>query len=153
VIVSYENETDNLGLFSRFLNPSGGKISHTDAFYMPNVTRVEYDMGNSRKFVITSQSVPLTAESTIVYTDLTYNYGVWSAIARPFIWLQAKVIIAQDIAILRNQMETIRRYGGKFHNSPADLIHTMIESIRYAIESGKDPRLLSPKVKIIEFWI
>lgn len=153
VLVNYENETTNLGVFSWFLNPTRQKIVHTDAFYMPNITKVSYDMGSNRRFIITSQSVPESEYETRVYTDLTYNYGIWNKLAIPFVWLQAKIIIWQDIVILKNQMETIRKYGDKFHNSPADLIHTMIESVRNAILEGKDPRELSHKIKTVEFWV
>ena len=153
VFVNYENESTNLGIFTSFLNPSKQKIVHTDAFLMPNITRVEYDMGTHRKFVITSQSVPQSDDQTLVYTDLTFNYGIWNKFAVPLVWLQAKIIIWQDIVILKNQMETIKKYGDRFNNSPADLIHTMIESVRSAILSGKDARLLSHKIKTIEFWV
>ena len=153
VLVTYKNERANLGYFSKFLNPSGNEIQHSDAFHMPNITSVRYDAGPKREFVITSQSIPVTDEETLVYTDLTYNYGIWNTIAKPLIRNQAKTIIDQDIEILGNQMKTIKKYGSRFMNSEADVIHVLIESIRKELEEGRDPRALPEKSHTIEFWV
>jgi phenylpropionate dioxygenase-like ring-hydroxylating dioxygenase large terminal subunit len=153
VIVSYHNERANLGIFSWFLNPGGREITHTDSFHMPNVTSVDYIFGENRRFIITSQSIPATEEETLVYTDLTYNYGVWNAIARPVIRRQAQMIINQDVAILADQMETIKKYGARFCNTEADVIHTLIESIRKELSKGSDPRLLPEREHEIVFWV
>lgn len=153
VLVKYQGESANLGIFSRFLNPRGREIEHTDAFFMPNVTSVDYLFGKNRRFIITSQAIPLSAEETLVYTDLTYNYGFWNRLARPVIRWQAQTIIDQDIEILGNQMQVIKKFGGGFANTEADIIHIFIESIREALEKGEDPRLLPEKTQTIEFWV
>ena len=153
VMVNYQGERANLGIFSRFLNRSGKEISHTDAFFMPNATSVDYRFSDKRRFIITSQSIPVEGEKTLVYTDLTYNYGIWNQLAKPIIRWQAQTIINQDIEILNNQMETIKRFGAHFSNTPADIIHIFIESIRNALEKGEDPRLLPEKQVEIEFWV
>src|SRR5262249_8793755 len=92
VMVNYRGERANLGIFSRFLNRSGKEISHTDAFFMPNVTSVDYRFSENRRFIITSQSIPVEDEKTLVYTDLTYNYGIWNWLAKPIIRWQAQTI-------------------------------------------------------------
>ncbi len=153
VMVIYRGERTNLGIFSRFLNHSGKEISHTDAFYMPNVTSVDYTFNENRRFIITSQSIPVGEEKTLVYTDLTYNYGIWNQLAKPLIRWQAQTIINQDIVILNNQMETIKRFGAHFSNTPVDVIHIFIESIRDALAKGQDPRQLPEKQVEIEFWV
>lgn len=153
VVVNYQNERANLGYFSRFLNPGNREITHTDTFYMPNVTCVYYNFGTRRHFFITSQSVPVTATETVVYTDLTYNYGIWNWLARPIIRWLAKKIIRQDIEILDNQMKTIQQFGAHFSNTKADVIHILIESIRHELSQGNDPRLLPDKAHEIEFWV
>lgn len=150
VRVSYKNEQSNFGIFKFFLT---GSLEHTDEFFMPNVTKVSYLFGGKKHFNITSQSIPITNEETLVYTDLTYNYGIWNYIAKPIIRRQAQAIIDQDIDILGNQMETIKKYGDEFQNSQCDIIHTYIESIRNEIMQGKDPRELPDKEVKVEFWI
>jgi len=153
VTATYQRERANLGVFSWFLNLSGREIVHTDSFYMPNVTCVEYLFGPNRHFMITSQSVPASDDDTLVYTDLTFNYGVWNRVAPFFVRRQGQRIIDQDIEILNLQMEVIRRYGEEFSNTPADLVHVFIESIRKDLEMGRDPRLLPEQAREVEFWV
>ncbi len=153
VFVRYLNEKTNLGFFSWFLNPDKKEIVHTDAFYMPNITSVRYQAGTHREFIITSQSVPVSEEETLVYTDLTYDYGIWNFLSGPIVRNQAQTIIDQDIEILKIQMEGIRKYGAKFQNSEADVIHVMIESIRNEIAKGGDPKLLPEKNHEIQFYV
>jgi phenylpropionate dioxygenase-like ring-hydroxylating dioxygenase large terminal subunit len=145
VKATYKNETDNLGWFSFFLNPSGDEIIHTDEFFMPNISCVEYIFGPKRHFIITSQSIPVEDSKTLVYTDLTYNYGMWNYLAAPIVRWQGQLIIDQDIDILANQMKVIEKYGSKFSNTPSDTIHVYVESIRRELERGKDPRELPEK--------
>ena len=153
VSATYHQETNNLGWFSWFLNPQGEDISHVDRFCMPNVTSVEYDMGRSRHCFITSQSIPETSSSTLVYTDVTFNYGIWNRLARPFVRWTAQKIIAQDIVALQRQQETIDKYGEHFTHTPADTIHVFVESIREAIAQGKDPCQLPDKSVEVTFWV
>ena len=153
VHVYYQNETSNLGFFSWFLNPSKREIIHSDHFFAPNITSVEYYMGPHRHFFITSQSIPVAAGKTLVYTDLTYDYGIWNRLAAPFVALQGQKIIDQDKVILKNQYDNILRSGEAFQNTSSDLIHVYIESIRHALDAGKDPSLLEYREKEIEFWV
>jgi phenylpropionate dioxygenase-like ring-hydroxylating dioxygenase large terminal subunit len=153
VKVTYKNEKKNFGWFSWFLNSSGKEIGHTDEFFVPNITSVHYRFGGKNHFIITSQSIPVNEKETLVYTDLTYNYGIWTKISRPFVRLQAQAIINQDIRILNNQMKTILKYGAHFQNSPADIIHTWIESLQSEIEEGRDPYMMPKKEVEIEFWV
>lgn len=153
VFATYRNETDNLGFFAKLLNPDGHEIHHTDAFYMPNVTSVEYTFGPRRHFIITSQSVPVSDEETLVYTDLTFDYGPLTWFAKPIVRQQGQAVIDQDIEALASQMNVIRKYGEQFSNTSADIIHVFVESIRNEIAKGGDPRELAPRSKDISFFV
>ncbi len=153
VFIEYFNETDNLGWWTKFLNPGGHEVRHTDSFHMPNVTSVEYDFGPTRRFFITSQAVPEKDDSTLVYTDVTYNYGMWNRLAWPFMWFTTQYIIRQDIQALAIQQDVIDKYGTKFHNTPADTIHVFVESIREKLARGEDPRDLPKKSVELSFWV
>jgi phenylpropionate dioxygenase-like ring-hydroxylating dioxygenase large terminal subunit len=152
VHVAYRNERGNLGTWRWFLNPDNAEIRHTDSFHAPNVTSVVYEIG-TKVFIITSQAVPVGERETLVYTDLTYRFGVWNAIAAPFVRRHGQRIIDQDIAILALQGENIARYGAEFRDTPADLIHRMVDSIRDAIARGDDPRALPPVEHEIVFRV
>ena len=153
VFIDYRNETNNLGWYTRFLNRGGTEITHTDRFMMPNITSVEYKLGRDRQILITSQSIPETDDSTLVYTDVTFNYGIWNHLARPFVWWTAQRIIGQDVQILGIQGETIAKYVTGFAHTPADTIHIFVESIREAIARGEDPDLLPDRSVDITFWV
>ncbi|MEA5594344.1 aromatic ring-hydroxylating dioxygenase subunit alpha [Rivularia sp. UHCC 0363] len=152
VFAEYRNETTNLGWFTKFLNNKGYKIRHIDSYRMPNVTSVEYDMSPNRKLFITSQCIPET-ESTLVYTCITYNYGIWNKLVKPFVHWTTQYIIRQDIEALKIQWEVIEKYGTQFTNTPADTIHIFVESIRNYIAAGKDPRTLPDKLVEVKFWV
>lgn len=153
VTAAYQQETTNLGWFSWFLNPSGQEIHHIDQFFMPNITCVEYTMGKTRRCFITSQSIPETDDSTLVYTDVTFNYGIWNKLARPFVRWTAQRIIDQDLVALKLQQETIEKYGEQFSHTPVDTIHVFVESVRNAIAQNKDPRQLPDKSVDVTFWV
>lgn len=153
VVVEYRKETSNFGLFSWFLNASGKEIKHSDSFHMPNITHVEYVFGPRRHFNITSQSVPVTETETLVYTDLTYDYGLWNWVSGPVVRWQGQAIIDQDVEVLGNQMKTMKKYGDRFQNSESDVIHILIESVRAELAKGADPRALPDKTHEIEFWV
>lgn len=153
VQVTYTNETNNLGWFAWFLNPDGDEIVHRDNFYMPNVTSVEYRFSKKRAMYITSQSVPCADDDTLVYTDLTYNFGMWNPFARPILKYQGQYVIDQDVVALAEQMEVIKKYGEKFANTAADVIHVFVESIREALAKGEDPRQLPERSVDVSFWV
>ena len=153
VHVNYQGETDNLGWFRWFLNPRAEPIVHVDNFFMPNVTCVEYAFGPRRHFFITSQSVPVHDDETLVYTDLTFDYGIWNMVAKPLVAWQGQKVIDQDLDILSDQMDVIRKTGDDFAHTQADTIHLFVESIRDALMRGQDPRALPDQRREITFWI
>jgi len=153
VRAEYFNENTNLGWFSRFLNPGGHSIGHTDEFFAPNVSCVEYHMGPTRHLIITSQAIPLEAGKTLVYTDVTYNYGIWTRWITWAIRRYSQAIIDQDIVALKQQGDVIRRYGEDFANTPSDLIHVYVESIQKEIHEGRDPACLPPKSARVTMYI
>lgn len=153
VIIDYKKETNNLGWFSWFLNPNKSEITHIDHFHSPNVTSVEYIFGPRREFYITSHCVPVNKGETHVYTDLTFDFGIFNFVAAPVVKYQGQSVIDQDIEVLDNQMKVIEKYGTHFQNSKADIVHVLIESLREEIAKGKNPKDLPHKSHQFEFWI
>jgi phenylpropionate dioxygenase-like ring-hydroxylating dioxygenase large terminal subunit len=153
VHVTYHGETDNLGWFRFFLNPAKKPIEHMDHFFMPNITSVEYRFGPDRHFIITSQCVPVDTETTLVFTDLTFNYGIWNVFAKPIVRWQGQKVIDQDLEILKLQMDNIKQYGDTFSHTAADTIHIFVEKIFRELEANRDPRRLQPMKKTFTFWV
>lgn len=154
VYIEYRNETDNMGWFSFFLNPKKEPIIHRDAFHSPNVTSVEYIFSPGKSFYISSHCTPVNDTLTYVYTDLTYQFGpLFNWCAGPIVRYQGQSVIDQDIKVLNTQMEVIQKYGVKFSHSNADIVHILIESLRHAIDRGKNPYALSEQSHDFRFWI
>ena len=159
VRIEYRGETSNLGWFSWFLNPRKTPIEHRDNFHMPNITEVEYVFSPGRQLYIVSQTVPEEEDSSLVYTTLTYNFGLFSAlrpfnaIARRILAWQGQAVIDQDVVALDQQMAVIRKYGEEFNNTSADAIHVLVESIPGERAAGRDPRALPVKRAEVRFWV
>lgn len=120
---------------------------------MPNITSVTYEFGPRRIFVITSQSVPAADDETLVYTDLTFDYGFFNFIAPLLVRWQSQKVIDQDLVALASQMEVIEKYGSDFSNTAVDVIHVFVESIRTALSEDQDPRALPDREVTVRFYV
>ena len=153
VRVSYLGETVNLGSFGWFLNPKGGEIRHEDNFYAPNITSVHYHLPNEYSYFITSQSVPVSEMITLVYTDISYYFGLWTPLARWITQRQAQRVIDQDIDILNEQGEVIRKYGEKFCTTSADIIHSLTGEIISSLQNGTTLSAIPDQTREVRFWV
>ena len=150
VHVEYFKPDDSLGFANRLLNPDRKPLRHTDRFYMPNVTRVDYMWGERRGFVITSQITPITRVRARVYTAITFRFGVFNLLARLALPAYTRTVIRQDVRIMALQTANLTRFGGRcFNGTAADTIHRAIESLRdHAAggEAGPPPEPMSVRL-------
>ena len=95
----------------KMLVPKGSRIRHVDRFQLPYVTRVDYQMSEKRQYVVMSQCTPEGPERTRVFTYLAFRFvplgGLVKLVFQPF----AGVILNQDVEVLRQQTEDLRRTG------------------------------------------
>ena len=95
----------------KLLVPAGSRIRHVDRFQLPYITRVDYQMSDKRQYVVMSQCTPEGPERTRVFTYLAFRFvplgGLIKLIFQPF----AGVILNQDVEVLRQQTEDLRRTG------------------------------------------
>ncbi|MCW2972446.1 MAG: Rieske (2Fe-2S) iron-sulfur domain protein [Thermoleophilia bacterium] len=154
VHVTYHQEDDTIGFSERFINPDGAPMTHTDRFYMPNTTRVDYLWGERRGFVISSTITPVSPTRAMVFTSIAYRFGFLNPIARLFLPWYTRVVINQDVDIMEVQTGTLERFGRRrFFGTEADVIHRSIELLREHRlngEVGVPPKRLE---KRIEFWM
>jgi phenylpropionate dioxygenase-like ring-hydroxylating dioxygenase large terminal subunit len=154
VLVEYFQPDDSIGFTRWLLNPDGKPMTHTDRFFMPNVTRVDYMWGERRGFVITSQITPVSPQRALVYTAITFRFGVFNPLARLLLPAYTRIVIDQDVAIMANQTANLTRYGGRrFNGTEADVIHRGIEALRdHALRGGEGPAP-EPSSSRISFWM
>jgi len=154
VHVEYFQPDDSIGFTRWLLNPDGKVMTHTDRFFMPNVTRVDYMWGERRGFVITSQITPIGPDRAMVYTAITFRFGAFNPIARLLLPAYTRVVINQDVAIMVNQTANLIRFGGRrFNSTEADLIHRSIESLRDHALAGCKGAPPEPFSSRISFWM
>lgn len=107
----------------RLLVPAGSRIRHVDRFQMPYLTRVDYQMSESRQYVVMSQCTPEGPERTRVFTYLGFRFVPFGALIQLVFQPFAAVILKQDVEILRRQTEDLRRTGKpKFLYHETDVI-------------------------------
>lgn len=154
VLVEYFQPDDSIGFSRRLLNPDGASMTHTDRFFMPNVTRVDYMWGAARGFVITSQITPVDRDRALVYTCIAFRFGAFNPVARLLLPAYTRAVINQDVRIMTNQTRNLRRHGGRrFHGTEADVIHRAIESLRDHALAGARDAAPEPFEARIAFWM
>jgi phenylpropionate dioxygenase-like ring-hydroxylating dioxygenase large terminal subunit len=155
VLVTYDQSNDGIGFSNWLINPKGLPMAHTDNFYMPNNTQVDYIFGDwERGFIITSTCTPIRPFQTRVYTLITYKFGWLNPIARLGLHAYTRQVIQQDVWIMKQHGENIRRFEKTdYKSSQCDLMHVYIESLRTWAATGGTAPPPKPMVKQIEFWV
>ncbi len=161
VLVTYEQENDQLSGAGLLMNPTGEPMLHTDHFIEPNVTRVDYLWGQRSGYVISSQVTPVSALESIVYTSISYrlpfdlpgNVGA-RGLRRLMKWYTTQVI-NQDVRIMQVQREGLTHAPGglDFTSTEADLLHADIESVRNWLRTGGERPGPTSHTHRISFWI
>jgi phenylpropionate dioxygenase-like ring-hydroxylating dioxygenase large terminal subunit len=159
VLVTYHGQ-DSIGFTERVLNPKGLPMQHTDNFYMPNNTRVDYIYGeDERGFVISSTCTPINEFQSTVFTFICYKFGWANALFRLFMPWYTRQVIQQDVEIMENQGKSLQEQSADFKSTPADTLHLFIESLReHAQHDGKNAQgqtVAKPPATIrpVVFWI
>lgn len=162
VLVTYQQAQDRIAGVGRLFNPGDAPMLHTDKFFAPNVTRVDYGFGARSGVVITSQTTPVSAFDTWVYTAISYRLpadlpgAVGARLLRPLLrWYTTKVIVQDvDIMGLQKQGITSSSDGAAFVSTDADLLHGYIEDYRRWLLAGAVPGARPPdESRTISFWI
>ncbi len=155
VLVTYDQPNDSIGFSDWLVNPKGLPMVHTDNFFMPNNTRVDYIFGETeRGFIICSTCTPIRPFETLVYTLITYKFGWLTPIARLGLGAYTRKVIGQDVWIMDVHGENIRKFGETdYKSTQSDTMHLYIESLRNHEEENDGSLAPKPIVKEIEFWI
>lgn len=95
----------------KLLVPAGSRIRHVDRFQLPYVTRVDYQMSENRQYVVMSQCTPEGPERTRVFTYLAFRFVPFGGLIRLVFQPFAGAILNQDVEILHQQTEDLRRTG------------------------------------------
>lgn len=160
VLVTYQQAQDTVTGLGRLFNPQGLPMVHTDHYFIPNVTRVDYTWGPS-SFVINSQITPIGPLDSLVYTAISYRlpYDLPGALLgkalEPLVHWYTRQVINQDVRIAEVQREGLADGPGAgiYSGTEADLLHSDIEAYRrWLLEGGHGPGPSDEEREMV-FWI
>ncbi len=135
------NEERMESWIGRLLMPNDGEMHHTDRFQLPYVTRVDYAMGSRRQYIVMSQCTPIDEERTRTFTYMAYRFDGLGPLVRLVFEPLSHVILNQDVVIIRQQTESLRKTGpAKFIYHPTDAIAAGIRDLIAGKSlSGREP--------------
>jgi phenylpropionate dioxygenase-like ring-hydroxylating dioxygenase large terminal subunit len=161
VRITYEQSEDRLTGLGRILNPFGDAMIHTDQYFIPNITRVDYSFGTRGGLVINSQVTPVGPTDSIVYTAISYRFPIelpknlLARAMKPLVSWYTRQVILQDVDIMQNQRIGITGGpgGGRFMSTEADLPHADIEAYRTWLREDGEGDGPADEERRIAFWI
>ena len=139
VEVIYEPVVEKLGAAPWLTNPKNLPINHSDRYFAPNVTQVDYHWGDS-SFQFVSVVGPIDRDSSILYTCISYRLPIPKLALKamqPLVKGYTKAVNRQDIAVMKHQLAGIRGWPTTKQNSvKADMAHVAIDKILSAQQYG-----------------
>lgn len=128
------------GLMARFLAPGGGELEHVDRFVMPSITEVEYRLGARTHFVTSTALTPIGDFELALHAVIAFRLPLPGTLVRPILSPLARIVLRQDIDMLRKQVETTRHFGGeRFVSTEVDLLGPHIAYLMRRAERGDPP--------------
>jgi len=130
VEVDFVDEVQARSLVSALFFPSRRPLAHTDRFFLPAISRVDYGFGPDRDFIITSQCTPVGEQETMVYTVITFRFGRIAPLVRLVLEPVCRFILHQDVLVLARQTRQLRRFGRpRFTSVETDLFARHIQAL------------------------
>lgn len=113
---------------------------HWDRFFLPSIAQVEYRTGDERHLITTVLHTPVSDFETRAWFVSCWRTPEGGEAVRPRLEAYLDGILGQDLAILREQTEAIRRFGGEaYASTELDLMGPEIWRMLRQAERGLDP--------------
>lgn len=136
VKAEFLNEPVLTGIGPRLFFPKGTQMRHTDAFYLPSISRVDYTFSNNRAFLITSQCTRQDDGIVNVTTHIAWNLPLPKMLCKPILRAYCRHVILQDVRLLKKIGQQTERFGPQFLHTNADLLGRHIISLRKNAADG-----------------
>ncbi|UJR83411.1 Rieske 2Fe-2S domain-containing protein [Sandaracinus amylolyticus] len=137
VEAEYVGEPRPPGLVARILSPSGGIVTHFDRFILPSIAQVEYRIGTENHFLADTVCTPVSDFRTKLHAVVSFRSRVPGHVIAPFVKPLALRVFQQDAVVLKQQTETIKRFGGEqFASTEIDVLGKHIWRLLRAAERG-----------------
>ena len=109
VCAEFFNEAQFDTLLGKLLIPANTVMKHTDQYFRPYTTRVDYYFSEKRQFIIQSHCVPINESRTRVFTWMAFRFDPIASLVRLVFEPMANRILDQDVKVIREQTEDINR--------------------------------------------
>jgi phenylpropionate dioxygenase-like ring-hydroxylating dioxygenase large terminal subunit len=139
VVIDIEEETMTNSLLAKLLVPKGGQVTHQDRFFLPSIVRVAYGFGPDKQIVGFQLCTPVEDFETEVFVYVTWKLGVFTHLIRPFVPHVGRAVLMQDMGVLVNQGEMVKRHGRSYTSAPADTANLWIQACRARALAGQAP--------------
>ncbi len=134
--VEYFEEPREKSIVWSLLAPNRSNMKHTDRFIAPATSKVDYRFSNGMHYVITSSCTPVDNIHTDVYTVISFKTGFFGWLVKLYFKPLSLLIIKQDVEILKQQQQNIRRFGeADFTVAETDFLYQHINAWRTAIRN------------------
>ncbi len=137
VIIDIDEETGNSdSLFSKILLGKNEYNTHQDQFILPSIVKVDYGFGNDKHIIAYQICIPVEDFLTKVYVCVTWKFGVLTNFINPLVKIIGDKVLNQDVWVLENQSNVIKKYGEHFVSTPADTANNWIRIARQNAKNG-----------------
>jgi phenylpropionate dioxygenase-like ring-hydroxylating dioxygenase large terminal subunit len=144
--VEYFKEPREKSIVWSLLSPSRAGMKHTDRFIAPSTSKVDYQFNNGMHYVITSSCTPVNDRFTDVYTVIAFKTKVPGWLLKLYFKPLSKLIIKQDVEVLKSQQNNIREFGkARFTVAETDLLYNHIKSWRTSIKDDSQKPVADTK--------
>lgn len=141
VEVVYRGRREGLGPIPWLTNPRGEQLQHTDRYFAPNITQVDYHWGDTSGLVFVSVISPIDEHRALLYTCISYKFPLPPRVLgwlRPLMNAYTKGVNRQDIQLMREQQAGLANAPvARRHSVRADMAHVAIEKILAAVRERR----------------
>lgn len=132
-----EEDSNIDSLLGNLLIGKNSKVFHQDKFILPSIVKVQYEMGTykMRGYHIFT---PIDEYKTEINVRVVWNFGLIGNFIKPLVTYFGVKILKQDVEILDNQGEIIKKYGEDFSSSSADTINVYVKNILNKVKENKE---------------
>jgi phenylpropionate dioxygenase-like ring-hydroxylating dioxygenase large terminal subunit len=150
----YRGEPRPSGIAGLLLAPRGGTVKHTDRFVLPSIAQVEYRLGETTHFCVSSFLTPVQDQMTRLFAVVSLRLPFPPKLIAPVVRPLFMSIFQQDARMLRHQAETIDRFGGEqFCSTEIDLLGPAILRLLRLAERGERDSTQGEKVHTVRMII
>lgn len=139
IVIEIDEEAKTNSLLARLLIPRGEKVTHVDRFIMPSIVKVAYAFGRRGTIIGHQICTPVGPFETRVFVHVAWNLGVLTPVITPVVPVIGRIILNQDMGVLVNQAEQLKRMPASFVSTPADTANLWIQAFRQRHADGTVP--------------